>query len=303
MNPAMNHQHEPLVQHLAHFAEALRGEEASELTVKNYLLDLTHFGRWFAITNGEPLALAAITPTDVKGYRAYLLTVARARPATINRRLAALRKLCRWAKAKGLIQDDPTQGIKGAEKVKTAPRALDKKELYALIRAVERHGDKRDLAIIQVLRHTGLRVGELAALCLSDVTLSERKGTLTVRTGKGGKWREVPLNNDARRALRAYLAVRPQVGDDHLFIGQRGKITAAGIQDVVAKYARLANLVEVSPHVLRHTFGKSLLDQGVNLVTVASLLGHSRLDTTAIYTQPSQADQEKAVETIAESET
>ena len=289
---------------LQEFADALRQEEAAELTVKNYLLDLQHFSKWFAAANGEALSLAAITPTDLREYKSHLLTVDQAKPATVNRRLASLRKLCRWARGKGLIQGDPTDGIKGAERVKTAPKSLDRKDLYSLMRAVERHGDKRDLAILLVLRHTGIRVGELASLRLSDMSLSERKGSLVVRMGKGAKWREVPLNNDVRKALKVYLEVRPQVADDHLFIGQRGEgMTPAGLQDVVGKYARLAGLENVTPHTLRHTFGKTLLDSGVDLVTVASLLGHSRLDTTAIYTQPTKADQERAVERIAETGT
>jgi integrase/recombinase XerC len=301
MNPGID-------QLLDQFEEALKGEEASALTIKNYRLDLAHFRKWFESTNGEVLTVGAITPTDVREYKGYLQTVEQRSPATVNRRLAGLRKLCRWAKAQGLIADDPTERIKGVERVKTAPKSLDRSQLKALIRRVEKAGDKLDMAIVQVLRHTGIRVGELANVRLADVVLGERKGSVTIRQGKGNKWREVPFNADVRRALREYLEERKKQQaklakeDDHLFLGQRGRMTAAGIQDVVEKYARLANLEGVSPHKLRHTFGKSLLDSGVDLVTVASLLGHSRLDTTAVYTQPSRVDQERAVEKIAESE-
>ena len=135
---------------------------------------------------------------------------------------------------------------------------------------------KRNLAILRTLQHTGLRVGELCDLRLSDVLISERKGSVTVRSGKGGKHRVVPLNVDARKAISDYQEVRPKVADDHLFIGQRGEpLRPQGVELIVAKYARLAGLENVTPHVLRHSFAKQVLDAGTDLVAVARLLGLS----------------------------
>lgn len=289
---------------LTDFADALAREDRAARTIKNYLRDLQHFAHWFAQTNGQDFSSALITPMDIKDYRRYLLVQLRAKPATVNRRLAALHKLCHWAKAKGHIQDDPTEGIRGVEKERhLAPKALSRNEVHALVRATQRHGNKRDLAIIQVLRHTGVRVGELANLKLGDLVLSDRKGKIVVRWGKGGKYREIDLNADARNALAEYLAVRSVVADDHLFVGQRGDgLGSRAIESLITKYARLAGLPETTPHTLRHTFAKHLLDAGENLVTVAVLMGHSRLDTTAVYTQPSTSDLEKAVESLAETE-
>ena len=289
---------------LSDFAESLKAEDKAENTIKSYIRDLKHFARWFSQTNGEELSPEAITPIDVRDYKRYLMTVAKAKPATVNRRLAALRRLCRWAKAERLIEEDPSEGIRGVERERRlAPQSLDRKEVHALVRAVQRYGNRRDVAIIQVLRHTGLRVGELANLRLSDITLSARKGQIVVRWGKGGRYREVDLNADARRVIRNYLEVRPNAEDDHLFIGQRGQgLGVRAIESVVAKYARLAGLEGVTPHVLRHTFGKHLIDAGEDLVTVATLMGHSRLDTTAIYTRPSRRDMQRAVEKLAETE-
>ena len=90
-------------------------------------------------------------------------------------------------------------------------------------------------------------MGELAALTLRDISISERKGSVTVRSGKGSKYRVVPLNLDARRAIEQYLAVRPTVADEHLFISQRGEgIKPQAIENVVKKYARRAGLESVS---------------------------------------------------------
>jgi len=164
--------------------------------------------------------------------------------------------------------------------------------------ASDNEKDKRDIAILQVLRHTGIRVGELCALRVADIQTSERKGSLTVRSGRGSKHRVIPLNLNVRKALDDYLKVRPEVADDQLFIGQRGEgLKVRAVEDVVAKYARLAGL-EVHPHQLRHTFAKAALDSGTDLVAVATLLGHQRLETTAIYTKPSPRDLEKAVERL-----
>jgi site-specific recombinase XerD len=163
----------------------------------------------------------------------------------------------------------------------------------------ERDGKKRDIAILMLLRHTGLRVGELCALRLADIDISERKGTVTVRSGKGNKYRVVPLNADVRRALGQYVAVRPRVPDDHFFLSQKGGgVQSQAVQRIVEKHARQAGLEDVTPHTLRHSFAKNLLDEGVDLVTVSALLGHERLETTAIYTQPSPRDMERAVQKL-----
>jgi integrase/recombinase XerC len=278
------------------FLTRLIQEEAAAKTIANYKSDLGLFARWFRDTAGEAFSAAAVTPTDLRDYRSYLLTHKRASPATVNRHLAALKRFFRFAHAMGWIGEDPTTAVKGVQQVQVAPKALSKREVDKLLRAAERYGSKRDVAILATLRHTGLRVGELTALRLADVAIGERTGELVVRSGKGGKYRVVPLNLDARRAIAAYVEVRPKVVDDHLVVGQRGTgLTVRAVEKLVEKYARLAGLPDVSPHVLRHTFGKHALEAGVDLVTVSRLLGHERLETTAIYTTPSAADLEIAV--------
>ena len=130
----------------------------------------------------------------------------------------------------------------------------------------------------------------MQALNLDDVTLGER-------SGKGGKYREVPLNAPARRALRRYLVTRPEGESDALFLGQRGRrIGRKTVQRAVWRFSKQAGLKRVSPHVLRHTFAKSLVDNGVSLEKVAALLGHSDLNTTRRYVTPGERDLQDAVE-------
>src|SRR5215208_6395096 len=205
------------------FMADLERQETSPKTRDAYRLDLLHFAGWFARTVGEAFSPEAVTPTDVREYRGHLMNVEHRQPATVNRRLAALRRFFQWAKATGLVKELPTDNVKGIASSPRAPHWLEKRDVDRLIRTVERHGSTRDLAIVLTLRHTGIRVSELSSLTVGDVETSERKGTLTVRSGKGSEFRVLPLNVDARRAIAAYLEVRPLVSDDHLFIGQRGQ--------------------------------------------------------------------------------
>jgi len=280
---------EDVDQLVGRFLQDLERQETSAKTRSSYRLDLLHFAGWFDQTVGERFSPDAISPTDVREYRGYLLNVERRQPSTINRRLAALRRFFQWGKATGLAKELPTENIKGVVASPRAPRWLEKREVDRLIRTIERHGSTRDRAIVLTLRHTGIRVSELCSLTLGDVEISERKGTLTVRSGRGGRFRLLPLNADARKAIDAYRDVRPTVSDDHLFIGQRGQgVSPRAVELLVTKYARLAGLEAVTPHTLRHSFGKHALDAGADLVSVSALLGHQRLETTAIYTAPSQ---------------
>jgi integrase/recombinase XerC len=152
--------------------------------------------------------------------------------------------------------------------------------------------------VVVVLLNTGLRASELCGLKLSDLELSERRGRLHVR-GKGDKARTVPLNAGVREALREWLSVRPAAADDRLFIGRRGPLTPSGVWRIVTKLARRAGLEDVHPHALRHTFATRLLrEAGADLVTVAELLGHESVNTTARYTRPSEKDLQAALERL-----
>ena len=272
-----------------------RPEGVSPLTISGYLLDVHQFATWFRLSNSEGFQPDNVTPVDVRNYKEYLQTVKGRKPATINRHLATLRTFFTWAIQNEWATENPVH-VRNLEEPVTAPRSIGERTYHRLLRAVQRTAHKRDIAIIQLLRHTGLRVSELCNLQLSDIELSERKGRVVVRSGKGRRYREVPLNLDVRRALSEYIAVRPSVEDTHVFIGQRKNgLTDAAIQDITSKYAQLAGLSGVSPHVRRHTFGRSLIDRSVDLPTVQNLMGHKRIDSTVRYTKPSANDLERAV--------
>ena len=297
---------------LTNFQKYLDDQDLSPLTVKGYLADLRHFARWFEQTNGEALTVQRITPTDVKEYKQYLLRVERRKAGTVNRRLAALASLAKWARQTKQIQSDPTENIKGVAGVTRGPKWLDKHEQHRLMRAIENDLElakknypkrwvtrRRDASLILFLLHTGLRLGEAVELRMKDMQISERKGNVLVQQGKGGKQRNVPLNSEARKALHEWMDIRPQ--SDHLWMtveGEHESLSGRTVQRIMQRYAKAAQLDVLTPHICRHTFAKNLVDNGVGLEKVAALLGHSSLNTTRIYIVPSERDLELAVENL-----
>lgn len=283
--------------YLDKFKAYLCSQDRAPKTVGEYVSDLVIFAHWFEEHRDETFAPEAITPTDVRDYRAFLLNTEKRTPATINRKLASIRVFTRWAIARGFIESDPANQIKSVKEVAKPPRWLDRKEVHALQRAAEK-GEPRDLAILLLMLNTGLRVSEVAGLTLGDLTIGERKGEMVVR-GKGQKVRTIPLNAEIRKVLRAYLENRPKVKHTALFVGQKGEpLGKQGIQYQIRMMAEQAKLDGVSPHSLRHTFAKNLVDVQVSLDQVATLMGHSSLTTTARYTKPSQQDLAHAVEKL-----
>ncbi|MDZ7413257.1 MAG: tyrosine-type recombinase/integrase [candidate division KSB1 bacterium] len=304
---------------LEQFNDYLHQQDRSRITIKNYLHDLRQFARWFEQTNGRLPTPETITPTDVKEYRAYMQTVRGYKPTTINRRLRSLRAYCRWAVEAGHITADPTAGIREVRQQRLGPKALDRTETYRLTRTLEERRQwalntkgafsghavraTRDLAIVTLLLHTGLRISELAGLKLSDVEMSERKGSLTV-AGKGNKQRQVPLNADARKALQRWLEVRPKVESEALFVGRGGvPLGTRGVQAVLTDLGRRAQVEGLHPHVLRHTFATRYLEANPgDLVGLATILGHESLETLRIYTVPNSDRLANKVEKLAVSD-
>jgi len=286
---------------VANYQEYLEQAGKSANTVKAYVHDVEAFATWFEQTTGDEFAPNIVDPREIVDYRGYLLQ-RRSSPATINRRLVSLRRYFVWAKKRGMLNESPfsmLEGVRVKEQKDVAPRWLSRKEQLALLRAVRQGENQRDLAIIQMMLGTGLRISEAAALKVSDIDLNNRSGWVYVSIGKGMKPRSIPLSVHVRKALQAYLMIRPDDEEEDLFIGQRGPLSEWGIHAIVKKYAYQARQEDVTAHTLRHSFAKNMVDAGTPLDQVATLLGHESLDTTKIYTQPSKRDLEWAVRRAA----
>jgi len=291
---------------LEDFLAYLHTLDRSPHTLEAYQSDVKAFFNWLQMQLGREVLPTEVTPFDIQKYRDHLQAEGR-KPGSINRRLAALRAFFHWAVESGVVASNPANHVKVVRQVQHPPKALSKEAVYRLQRTAAARRQLaqaranghvtpslvnaiRDEAILNLLLYTGIRVSELVALRLSDVQIGQRSRKVIVHSGKGRKYREVPLHLQARKALQAYLDVRPQTEDDHLFVGQRGPLHTRGVQMRVTALGEAAG-VPVTPHVLRHTLATRLLREGgADLVTTAALLGHENVTTTAVYTQPGEQD-------------
>jgi site-specific recombinase XerD len=211
-------------------------------------------------------------------------------PATVNQAPSAMDSLFRFLGLGAAI-------VRREELARAAPKALDLEQKRALLRAAE-ESTARDRAIVALLLFTGLRLSEVAALRVADVRISARKGIVVVRSGKGDVYREVELNALLRGMLDEWITQRADVAaadEDRFFVAREGRaLSARSIDLAVRRVAGRAGL-ELSAHVLRHTFVTDLVRAGNDLVLVAELAGHRRLETTRRYSLPSEADRQQAV--------
>ena len=274
-----------------HLKETERGN-----SVRSYLGDVHRFTDW-AIEKYSNFNPQAVSPLDLIQYRQRLQGEGKA-PATINRALISLKVFLSWLVKQGVIKDSPVEDIKlVAVAAKPVPKWIDRNQQAALMRAVREGGRARDEAMIGIMLHAGLRVSEICALERVDIYISDRAGKVAVRKGKGNKYREVPLNKTIRKIISRWLEENPE---GPLFPNRRkGLLTVRGVFGLVSKYAYAAKLPEVTPHTLRHTFCKNAIDLGVPIDQVATMAGHSSLETTRWYTVPSLSDLQAAVERTA----
>lgn len=291
-------------QTLDDYAYALQQvEDLSAVTVRNYLSDLRQFMAWCECSWRETQEAAsfrprAIAPPFLIRYRTYLQTTLWLKPATVNRALMSLKRYFAWATKMQNIQYNPTTTIKFVPKETPTPRHLSDDEESALVAAVNTTGTQRDRTIITLLLHTGLRAQELCTLTRQQVYLSKRNGMLHI-IGKRKKVRDVPLNATARSMLSKYLATLPQ-DCPYLFPSEKTQeaLTGRALGHLITKYATQAQVMNVSPHDLRHRFGYRMAEV-VPLHRLAQIMGHDSLDTTMLYIRATKQDLQQEVEKIA----
>lgn len=282
----------------AGYVAGLATAPVSAETRRTYASKARQYLAWLeaADVDGDPLVDPAARDCAVRRWRSHLLTVAGQAPATVNNALAA-------------VDDFYTRrGMGGAAAQRadlpaTPPRALGGRAQRRWLRAVEAHPSPRDRALVGIPFYAGARIAETVGLDTGDLRISARKPVVRIH-GKGDRIRDVPLHPKLRTDLQRWLAERPTwPGADTnpaLFLNHRGgRLSVRGARDIIARIANAAGLDDdTTAHVLRHTFATTLVRGGADLVIVAELLGHARLETIRGYTNPTADDRTKAVDLL-----
>ena len=266
----------------------MAGSDLAENSRRAIANDVRKFARWFAQANNEPFVVGRVTTRDVADFRGYLRHEKEQAVATVNRALVSVRGFFAWLQEENHVAKNPAVQVKELRSVELAPKGLDRTTVRRLLREVELRQDVRANAIFHLLLYTGCRCGDVVALELTDLMISERSGSAIFRHGKGGKQRTVPLPLQARRAMTSYLETRPPIAETNVFVGERGPLGERGIRSLCDRYAVQIG-EKLHPHLLRHTFAHRYLEANPgDLVGLAQILGHSNLNTTKRYVQRSE---------------
>jgi integrase/recombinase XerC len=278
---------------IQNFREYLGSERNySKHTVKAYITDIGEFLRVIKEKKlvGEKagaIDFEKLDETPVRAYISWLYT--RNSRSSISRKLASVRTFFEFLIRKGALKNNLAKLVPTPRGEKRLPTFLTVDEVVKLL-SIEGTGAllSRDVAVLELLYSSGLRVSELVGINLNDIDLKN----LTVKVlGKGNKERIVPVGSKAAQALDEYLRERLGMnpGGDHLFVNTRGdRLNVRSVDRIIRKYALLAGIPKnVSPHVLRHTFATHLLGGGADLRAIQEMLGHKSLSTTQRYTHTS----------------
>jgi len=293
---------------LTHFFNYLRGERnASDHTLNGYRIDVAQcIAQLWGLEARPPFPWKELDRYAARRFLAGFQKTGCA-PTTTGRKLSALRSFFRFLVREGQVDVNPFAGLQAPKKDKRLPAVLSIPEVNRLLdapqqapappaadlppraRAFAAYARLRDIAILELLYSTGMRLGELTGLI--EERIDYLSGVVKVR-GKGKKERLCPMGRPAARALRAALAARAALGvapgrrGAALFLNVHGgALTPRSIERLLKKYALQAGLSpQLSPHALRHSFATHLLDAGADLRSVQELLGHASLSTTQIYT-------------------
>jgi integrase/recombinase XerD len=290
------------------FLQILEGERGFSLnTISAYRNDLNQFIAYLspsASPDGASEALAAIAmPAPVGRWEeltdghltTYLLHLREREYAssTVARKTAAIKSFCHFLLSEGRMRADPAARMASPKVDRYVPRAITPSEVARLLEQPSKSATGtrpegvRDRAMLETLYATGMRVSELVALDVDDLELAAARVRCAGRTSRE---RRVPLRESAVRALDRYLRdARPAIAnedDSALFLNHRGsRLTRQGFWLILKSYAHRAEIGDITPHTLRHTFATHALKHGAELREVQQLLGHVSISTTQVYRQ------------------
>ncbi len=274
----------------------LEGERNySDYTILNYLNDIKEFKDF--LSSNEFGYLVSVDKQNIARYYISNLSEKNFKKKSIARKISSLRTFYRYLERQGMVKENIFENVESPKLDKPLPKVLYFNEITAIYESIDTSTalGMRDMAILEILYGSGLRVSELCALTEKD--FDYRNKTIKV-FGKGSKERYAPLNEKAISAIKKYLLVgRPELRFNskyeetpHIFVNNHGgPLTTRGVRVILNNIIdRSSESLHISPHTLRHTFATHLLDGGADLRSVQEMLGHSNLSTTQIYTHVSK---------------
>lgn len=281
------------------FETYLRAERHySEQTLSVYVPALEEFAAFIGRGN-QRIDWALVDKEDVREWIATQMD-AHLAPATVNKRLSALRSFYKFLMIQQAVNADPTRTLKGPKKEKKLPSFVREKDMDRLLDGIafaDNFEGIRDRLVMLLFYSTGIRLSELVGLNVGSVDFH----TSTVKVlGKRNKERIVPFGAELREALEQYLSLRANQpmakGNDALFFGIRvPRIPKETVNHIVKRYlSQVTTLKKRSPHVLRHSFATAMLNNGAEIEVVKQLLGHESIATTEIYTHTTFEELKKA---------
>jgi integrase/recombinase XerC len=265
----------------------------SKHTVKAYITDIGEFCRVIKEKNLASdkeggIDFKKLDERPVRAYMSWLYT--KNSRTSVSRKLASVRTFFEFLIRKGVLKNNLAKLVPTPRGEKRLPTFLTVDEVVKLLDIKDSGCTliSRDIAMLELLYSSGLRVSELVGINLNNLDLDN----MTVKVlGKGNKERIVPVGSKAGEALKEYLYARLEMHPtgDHLFVNSRGdRLNVRSVDRIIKKYAALAGIPKnVSPHVLRHTFATHLLGGGADLRAIQEMLGHKSLSTTQRYTHTS----------------
>ena len=258
----------------------------SKYTIKNYEEDIIEFINY---CERENISYLDIEYNDIRFYLMYLKDDKKNKNSSIDRKLSSLRGFFKYLSVENKVKNNVFLLINGPKKAKKLPRYFEYNELEELFAVPDTRNPKgqRDSLILEMLYATGIRVGELVNIKLSDINRSNR--TILI-LGKGNKERNVEYGEYCEDILNLYLKDgRISLNSnkiDYLFINHLGeKLTERGVRYILNELIKKTSLTKnISPHMIRHSFATHLLNEGCDLLTVQKLLGHESISATQVYT-------------------
>lgn len=272
---------------IKNFLEFIKSDKKlSKNTLESYQRDILQYQEYL---EEKKINYKEVNNENVLGYLDYLKGLDK-KASTISRHLASIRLFYQYLLKNKIVKEDPTKGIQSPKIEKKAPSVLSSQEVSLLLEQPNGEGLKsiRDKAMLEVAYATGMRVTEIISLNVSDIDIESSLVTCKIEN----KQRIIPLGKLSLSALKEYMTIaRPNmIKDDNetaLFVNVNGKrLTRQGFWKIIKFYKEQAHITkDITPHVLRHSFATHLLQNGADLKSIQTMLGHSDISSTQVYMQ------------------